>query len=310
MHRVAVVATEGVVPFDLSVPVEVFGRARLRSGKPAYVVHVCAAKPTVETDAFALRIRHGLDTLRRADTIVVPGRGDVVRPTPKPVLDALRTAARRGARIASICSGAFILAEAGLLDGRKATTHWVGTDELARRHPSVRVDPNVLYVEDGNVFTSAGAAAGLDLCLRLVRKDCGASVAGEAARMSVMPLERAGGQSQFIRHAPPDEAGTLEPLLRWLEANPDQPVRAIAKRAAMSVRTLNRRFHEQTGTTPLKWVNRARVRKAQALLETSRLSIDEIAARAGFGSAALLREHFRREVATSPQHYRAAFRTP
>jgi transcriptional regulator GlxA family with amidase domain len=311
MHVVVIVALEGVVPFDLSVPCEVFGRTRLADGRAPYEVRICAENREVSAGPFRLRTPFGLGALARADTIFLPGISDVAMPVPEAVIRAVRAAAKRGARVASICSGAFVLAATGLLDGRRATTHWLAADELARRHPSIEVDPNVLFVDHGKILTSAGAAAGLDLCLHLVRRDHGAAVAADAARLSVMPLERSGGQAQFITHEPPaPEGASLEPVQRWLEKNLDQEVtlQDIARKAAMSVRTLNRRFHEQTGTTPLQWLLRARARRAQHLLETTSQSIERIAARAGFGSAAAFRDRFHRVVGTSPQAYRRAFR--
>ncbi len=311
MHVVAVVALDGLVPFDLSTPCEVFGRARLASGRAAYQVRVCGVTPEVDAGAFGLRVRYGLDELRRADTVMVPGVAELRRPIPAELLDAIRESAARGVRVASICTGAFVLAATGLLDGLRATTHWLAAEELARRHPAITVDPNVLYVDTGQILTSAGAAAGLDLCLHMVRLDYGSQVAADTARASVMPLERDGGQSQFIVHAPPTPDGSsLEPLLRWLEENLHESLslNAIAAHAALSVRTLNRRFREQLGTTPLQWLLRARVRRAQQLLETTGHSVEVVAARAGFGSATALREHFQRFVATSPQAYRRSFR--
>jgi len=315
-HLVAVLAVDAVVPFDLAVPVEVFGRARLASGRPAYRVVVCAVRPATDIDAgtFTLRARHGLETLAEADTIVVPGAADVAAGLDPATVDALRAAARRGARVASVCSGAFLLAAAGLLDGLRATTHWLGTAELAARHPTVDVDPDVLFVDnDGRILTSAGAAAGLDLCLHMVRADFGSTVATDAARLSVMPLERAGGQAQFIAHEPPAPDGTsLEPLLRWLADHLDRDLTLddIARQAALSTRTLSRRFREQTGTTPTQWLTRARLRRAQLLLESTDHGIDWIAGQVGFGSPATFRDRFRRLVGTTPHAYRRAFRPP
>jgi transcriptional regulator GlxA family with amidase domain len=311
MLQVAVVALDGVVPFDLAVPCGVFGHVRLASGDLGYQVRVCGVHREVDAGTFGMRTRYGLGVLSKAHTIMVPGVMDIEKPVPKELVRALRAAAQRGARIASICSGAFILADAGLLDGRRATTHWLATDELARRHPDIEVDPNVLYVDEGTILTSAGAAAGLDLCLHLVRRDYGSAVAADAARASVMPLERGGGQSQFIVHAPPaPEHSSLALLLPWLEKHLAEPLtlEVIARRAALSVRTLNRRFREQLGTTPLRWLLHARVRRAQTLLETTGHSVESIAATAGFGSVSALREQFQRFVATSPQAYRRAFR--
>ncbi|NBD13879.1 GlxA family transcriptional regulator [Corallococcus silvisoli] len=311
MHTVAIVALEGVVPFDLSIPTEVFGRVRLPGGGEGYQVRVCGVSPEVHAGAFVLKTRHGLSALARADTIILPGIADVSAPAPPRLLSALRAAATRGTRIASICSGAFLLAAAGLLDGLRATTHWLATEELARRHPAIQVDPNVLYVDNGQLLTSAGAAAGLDLCLHLVRRDYGAAVAADAARLAVMPLERDGGQSQFITHAPPTpEGASLEPLLRWMEDHLHRPLtlQALARRAALSERTLSRRFREQTGTTPLQWLLRARVRRAQHLLETTGQSVEAVAEKVGFGSTTTFRDHFQRFVTTSPLAYRRAFR--
>ncbi|MBX6382130.1 MAG: helix-turn-helix domain-containing protein, partial [Microbispora sp.] len=228
------------------------------------------------------------------------------------VLEALREAAARGTRLASICAGAFTLAAAGLLDGLRATTHWAAAPELARRFPAVDVRPDVLYVDNGQVLTSAGAAAGLDLCLHMIRRDHGSAVAADAARLSVMPLEREGGQAQFIVHEhPPVPSGSLlEPVLAWIEDNLDRDLtlREMAARAGMSERTFGRRFRQQTGTTPLQWLLRARVRRAQYLLENTDHGIERIAAQAGFGSPTAFRERFKRVVGTTPQAYRSSFR--
>ncbi len=310
MHRIVIVALDGVVPFDLAVPCEVFGRVVLEGGRAGYRVQVCGVKRTIDAGTFAMKLRHPLAALTKADTIVIPGIVDIDASLPVAVLKALRAAARRGARIASICSGAFVFAASGLLDGRRATTHWLATSELARRYPQITVDPNVLYVDTGQFLSSAGAAAGLDLCLHLVRRDYGAAVAADAARLSVMPLERSGGQAQFIVHAPPTPDGaSLAPLLPWLEKHLGErlTLSRIARHAAVSVRTLTRRFREQLGTTPLHWLLAARVRRAQVLLETSRHAVEVIATKVGFGSASALREQFHRFLGTSPQEYRRAF---
>jgi transcriptional regulator GlxA family with amidase domain len=313
MHRVVVVAFDHVVPFDLATPCEVFAQVRLSSGKPGYRVRVCGVAREVDAGAYRIQLEYGLAELRKADTIVLPGLSDLRMKVPAPLLRAVCAAAESGARVASICTGAFLLAATGLLDGRRATTHWLAAPELARKFPRIEVDAGVLYVDTGQISTSAGAAAGLDLCLHLVRRDYGSAVAAQAARLAVMPLERAGGQSQFIVHAPPtpDDASLL-PLLEWLEAHvhEDIPLAAIAKRAKMSVRSLNRHFREQTGTTPLQWVIRARVRRAQLYLETTAHPVERVASRAGFGSVVSFREQFRRVVGTSPQSYRRAFRGP
>lgn len=310
-HDVAVIALDGVNPFDLAIPCEIFGRVRLADGSAPYRVRVCGVTRTVDAGAFRVQTATDLRPLARARTIVVPGIADPARPLPAALVRALRKAHARGARIASICSGAFVLAAAGLLDGRRATTHWLAAAELARRYPSIDVDAKVLYVDTGQILTSAGAAAGLDLCLHLVRRDHGAAVAAEAARLAVMPLERAGGQAQFIVHAALTADGSsLEPLLHWLDAHHREnlPLARIARRAAMSSRTLSRRFREQTGTTPAQWLAGCRVRHAQRLLETSASSVERVAAAVGFGSTATFRDRFARRVGTSPQAYRWTFR--
>lgn len=307
MHVVAVLALDSVIAFDLATATDVFGWLRLPDGSAAYEVRVCGTG-RVDAGAFHFDPPFGLEAVAHADTVIVPGVRDLHAPVA--VIDALRAAAARGARVASICSGAFVLAEAGLLDGLRATTHWRATADLARRFPAVQVDPDVLYVDNGQVLTSAGAAAGLDLCLHLIRRDHGAAVAAMAARDAVMPLERDGGQSQFITHPPPTpDGGSLEPLLRWVNGHLDQPLplSTLARRAAMSERTLSRRFHEQTGTTPAQWVLTARVRRAQALLETTALNVEQIAGEVGFRSSAVLRERFGALVGASPVAYRRAF---
>jgi len=311
MHTVAVLALDKVVPFDMSTPIEVFSRLRLPDGDAAYRVRVCGATPTVDAGAFTFRPRWGLAALSDADTIILPGTTDTSGFPPR-VLEALRTAAARGARIASICSGAFILAATGLLDGLRATTHWRAAAVLAARHPEIDVDPDVLYVDNGQLLTSAGAAAGLDLCLHLIRRDHGSALAADAARLSVMPLEREGGQAQFIVHdQPPTPRGSaLEPVLAWIEDNSarDLTLEEIAANAGMSTRTLNRRFREQTGTTPLQWLLRTRIRQAQHLLEATTHPVDRIAGQVGFGSPSAFRDRFRRVVGTNPNTYRATFR--
>ncbi|MER7369579.1 GlxA family transcriptional regulator [Nonomuraea wenchangensis] len=312
MHTVAVLALDQVVAADLATPVEVFGRVRV-DGRRAYRVLVCAVTPQVASDAFTIVAPHGLEALREADTIVVPGCSERAGAPDPAVLEALRAAAAGGVRIASICVGAFTLAAAGLLDGLSATTHWAAAARLAEAYPLVDVRPDVLYVDNGQILTSAGAAAGLDLCLHLIRRDLGSAVAADAARLAVTPLEREGGQAQFVAHArPPAPRGSLlEPVLSWIEDNLAGEVTpaAMAARAGMSERTFGRRFREQTGTTPLQWLLRARVRRAQLLLETTDHGVERVAAQAGFGSATAFRDRFKRVVGVTPQSYRASFRT-
>ncbi|MFJ4715915.1 GlxA family transcriptional regulator [Streptomyces sp. NPDC088785] len=311
MHTVALLALDQVIPFDLATPIEVFARTRLPDGRPGYQVRVCAEAPEVDAGAFRIRAPWGLDGLTGADTVIVPGTATPLAPLPPAVRDALRAAAADGTRIASICAGTFPLAATGLLDGLRATTHWIAADALAAAHPLIDVDPDVLYVDNGQFLTSAGAAAGLDLCLHMIRRDYGSAVAADAARLSVMPLEREGGQAQFIVHAQPPapQGSSFEPLLTWLQDNlsRDLALADIADRAGISTRTLMRRFREQTGTTPLQWLHRARIRRAQHLLETTGHPVERIAAQVGFGSPTAFRDRFKRTTGVSPQAYRRSF---
>jgi transcriptional regulator GlxA family with amidase domain len=307
---VAVVAFDGVVLADLATPCELFGLIRSPAGRPLYQVRICSLTAEVASEHATLKVPWRLSSLSRADTVIVPGVADIDRPIPRELLRAIRAAVDRGARVASICSGAFVLAATGALAGKRATTHWRIARELGRRHPDIEVDADVLYVDNGKVLTSAGAAAAFDLCLHLVRQDLGAEAAAQAARAAVMPLERAGGQAQFIVHQPPAPDHTsIGMLVEWLEQNlrKDLSLPVIARRAAMSTRSLSRHFRQRIGTTPLRWVTGARVRRAQCLLETTDLSVERVAAEVGFGSSAVLREHFGAIVGTSPQAYRRSF---
>jgi transcriptional regulator GlxA family with amidase domain len=309
---VAVVAFDGVVLGDLATPCEVFGRARDAQGNALYDVRVCSVVRTVTSAHVSLTIPSRLGVLGRADTIIVPGLDDLNRAVPEDLVASLRRAVQRGARVASICTGAFVLAQTGVLDRRTATTHWAVAKVLAERFPRVSVDPDVLYVDHGTVLTSAGAAAGLDLCLHLIRRDFGAAVAAHVARAAVMPLERTGGQAQFIvPETPVVDHATFGPLLHWIQRNlrQDLSLSALARHAAMSTRTLSRRFQEHVGTSPGQWVANARVREAQRLLETTRLSVEQVAEATGFGAPTVLRERFRALVGTSPLSYRSAFRS-
>jgi transcriptional regulator GlxA family with amidase domain len=313
-HRVVVVALDTVVASDLAIPCDVFGRMRLADDRTGYCVRVCGLTRNLKVNAGPMWItpRYDLDELSRADIIVLPGLSELSRPVPKRLLDALKRAAVRGARVVSICTGAFVLAASGLVDGLRVATHWLAAPELARRFPNVRVDPSVLYVDEGRVLSSAGAAAALDLCLHIIRRDHGARVAADAARMVVMPLERAGGQSQFIVHAAPDAEGvSLAKVLRFMEESSHHvhTSESLARRAGMSLRTFNRRFREQTNSTPLQWLLSVRIRRSQVLLETTNQTVEEVAEAAGFGSPTVFREHFKRALSTSPKAYRAAFKS-
>jgi transcriptional regulator GlxA family with amidase domain len=315
MHTIAVLALPDTVAFDLATPLEVFGRIELASGEPGYRVVVCGTDPMVTAGPMRIATDHGLDALVDADTVMVPGRHDVTSAPPDTVIKALRDAHARGVRIASICSGAFTLAAAGLLDGKRATTHWMAADLFRFAFPAVHLDADVLYVDEGQVLTSAGASAGLDLCLHMVARDYGAAAAADAARLAVAPLHRSGGQAQFILRNRPAANGIaarteLDEVLAWIEreAHRELALGDIAVRAAVSVRTLNRRFQAETGQTPMQWLTGVRVRHAQQLLETTSHGVERIGREVGFASAANFREQFRRLAGVSPQSYRSTFR--
>lgn len=309
MHKIAVLAMDDVVPLDLGIAYQIFGFALRADGAALYDVKVCATRRSVMAGGFRLQAPFGLAVLADADTIIVPGSEYPLREVPKSVIDALRGAYERGARVASICTGAFVLAASGLLDGRRATTHWRVARELSARYPDVAVDPDVLFVDEGRVITSAGASSGLDTCLHIVGRDYGQSVAAEAARRAVAPLHRDGGQAQFIRHEHPGSAASLVSLLGWLSDNlrANHTVNSLAAKAGMSPRTFARRFQEQVGTSPLHWLVIARLDRARELLEDRGRTIEEIAFLSGFGSAITFRARFRRAIGITPTEYRRRF---
>jgi AraC family transcriptional activator FtrA len=309
-----VVAYDQVALFELAIATEVFGLARPELGVPWYEFAVCSLerRPLRATGSIEIRTRGGLGLLGRADTIIVPGWRDPSEAPPRRLVAALKRAHARGARLVSICSGVFVLAATGLLDGKRATTHWRYTDQLRRAYPSIQVEPDVLHVDDGRVFTSAGSAAGIDLCLHLVRLDHGAEIANQVARRLVVPPHRDGGQAQFIDRPVPREPGRgLAKALEWALSRLDEPigVNELASAAALSPRTFLRRFQEGLGTTPHAWLTLQRVLAAQRLLEKAGASIEEVAASVGFGTAQTLRLHFRRILRTSPTGYRKQFFT-
>ncbi|HEU4656405.1 MAG TPA: helix-turn-helix domain-containing protein [Capillimicrobium sp.] len=314
MHRVAVLAYDGMAPFELGVVVEVFGLPRPELDVEWYELDVCAERPGPPLDAvggFALVARHGLDRLASADTVIVPGQ-PVDAPVSGALVDALRHAHAHGARVVSICSGAFALAAAGLLDGRAAATHWRYADELQRRHPAVRVDRDVLYVDDGDVLTSAGSAAGIDLCLHLVRADHGSAIANHVARRLVVAPHRDGGQAQFVEQpVAPAERGTavartMEWALERLEQRLD--LAQLAAHAHLSPRSFTRHFRRATGTSPARWLLDQRIRASLALLEESDLPVEHVGAAVGIPSPAAYRRHFSRAMGVAPAAYRRSFR--
>jgi AraC family transcriptional regulator, transcriptional activator FtrA len=307
-HRVVLVATPGVPVFELATAFEVFGEDRRDLTPEWYRFEVVTpGDPTTIEGGLVVPPGRGLAALRAADTVVVPACASVHESAPPALLEALRGAHARGARIVSLCSGAFVLAEAGLLDGHRVTTHWMHAEELARRYPRVEVDADVLYVGDGQVWTSAGSAAALDLCLELVRNDLGRAIANEVARRVVMPPHREGGQAQYVRHAP-DRATEPVAVTHWARSHlRTATVERMARQAGLSTRTLVRRFHEATGLAPQAWLLRERLGAAQELLESTDLTVESIAERVGLGTATNLRARFRAELGIGPQAYRRAF---
>ncbi len=313
MHTIATIAYDAVNPFELAVATEIFGFERPELGVTWYRFLVCAVEPRpIRTSVgIFLTTPYSLQHVGEADTVIVPSSRPGIVPVPDALLDALRAAYQRGSRIISFCTGAFLLAEAGLLDGRRVTTHWAWTGELAKRYPRVQVDPQVLYIDDGQVLTSAGTAAAIDLSLHIVRQDYGAEIAAAIARRMVVPPHRDGGQAQYIEK-PLQGTAEDEPFgatLAWMAAhlNEDLTVEQMAARAMMSPRNFARRFQATCGTTPYQWLLQQRILLAQRLLETTNESIERIAVRCGFSSAATLRLHFQRLLHTSPQPYRHAF---
>jgi transcriptional regulator GlxA family with amidase domain len=312
-HAVAIVIHDGVTAFELGVACDIFGDEWAATlGVPWYRSFVCgiAPGPVITDSGFQILPAHGLDRIRSAGTMIVLPTVSF-KQVPAELQDVLRQAHARGSRIISLCTGAFALAGAGLLDGRRATTHWTECGELARRHPNVTVDPGVLFVDEGDILTSAGSAASIDLCLHVVRQDYGTEIATQLARQLVVPPQRDGGQAQYIDAPMPelDSTGLFAGTICWLQEHLDEPITIedLAARSAMSPRTFARRFLASTGTTPYQWLVRQRVQLAQRLLETSDLPIDSVAEKSGFSTAANLRKHFSRAVHTSPHAYRRTF---
>jgi transcriptional regulator GlxA family with amidase domain len=318
MHSVAILAYDGMSGFESGMAAEIFGLTELSEQfaagipRPWYSTRLCAATPEIRLLGGAtVRTRYGLADLADADTVIIPSVRDVTEPVDPELVDALQTARARKARLVSICSGAFALAAAGVLDGRTATTHWLYVDALAQRYPQIEVDPAPLYIDGGDVLTSAGCAAGLDLCLHLVRADRGAQVANDVARRLVISPHRAGGQAQYIESPVPAPAGDsrIAAGMAWALEHLDSPITldTLAARSALSRRSYLRQFAKATGTTPIKWLIDQRVQASLPLLESSALSIEQVATRVGFESAVTYRHHFVRRMHTTPSDYRAAF---
>ncbi len=311
-RRVAALVYDGLCTFEFAIAVEVFGLPRPELPVDWYRFSVCSleAGPARATGGVRVTAKSGLASLRGAGTIVIPGWRDPDERPPEKLLAALRRAHGRGARLMSICSGVFVLAAAGLLDGKRATTHWRYVEKLRVGYPEIEVEPDVLYVDEGRILTSAGSAAGIDLCLHVVRRDYGADIANVVARRLVVPPHRDGGQAQYVREAVRhDAAPGLAPVLEWAVGNVRRPmtVNDLARRARMSLRTFARRFADETGTTPYRWLTEQRLIAAQRRLETTHDAIDQVAEAAGFDTAETLRHHFRRAFGTTPTAYRKRF---
>jgi transcriptional regulator GlxA family with amidase domain len=318
-HRVVVLALDGLLPFELGIPHRIFGKARDTEGRPLYDVVTCSVRPPgpVATDAdFAVFVANGPEALATADTVVVPTSYELAPVHEEGVLTPELAAAfahiRPGTRLVSICIGGYVLAAAGYLDGRPATTHWMHAEHFQKLFPKIKVDADVLFIDDGDVLTSAGVAAGIDLCLHLVRRDHGAAVANEVARRTVVPPHRDGGQAQYIQRPVPDaQAVTTTAARAWALGRLHEPIqlRDMAEQESMSVRTFTRRFREEVGVSPGQWLTQQRVERARHLLESSDLSIDQVARDAGFGTAQSMRQHLQAALGVTPTAYRRTFRS-
>ncbi|MEU9118317.1 helix-turn-helix domain-containing protein [Streptomyces sp. NPDC048506] len=319
-HRVAVLVRDGMLPIEVGIVHRIFGEARSASGERLYELVTCALEPgEVRTDTdFTVNVAHGPEALEEADTVVVPASGSDYALGEERCAGRLGAGMaealgriRPGARIASICTGAFVLAAAGLLEGRRATTHWRSVDDFRRLFPTVELDADVLYTDEGDVLTAAGVASGIDLCLHMVRCDYGAAVANDVARRTVVPPHREGGQAQYIRRPMPEpQVSSTGTARAWALEHLDRPLtlRELAARESMSVRTFTRRFREEVGVSPLQWLTQQRIERARQLLEETELTVDRVAAEAGFGTAASLRAHLQTTLGVSPRAYRSTFR--
>ena len=314
-HHVAVLVRQGLLPMEPGIVHQLFSLAANSAGEQLYEVVTCGVTPgAVRTTAdFSVFVGHGPEALAEADTVFVPASDEDYEPTAGDLSDPLAAAVEHipaHARVASICTGAFVLAGAGLLDGRAATTHWNSAARFEQRFPDIRLDPDVLYVDEGSVLTSAGEASGIDLCLHLIRKDHGTAVANDVARRAVVPAHRDGGQAQFIRWAVPEPQRASTGRARaWALQHLDRtlPLSELAALESMSVRTFTRRFRDEVGLSPLQWLTHQRVERARQLLEETDLPVDQIAEDSGFGTAASLRQHLRAKLGTSPSTYRSTF---
>ncbi|MEV0976866.1 helix-turn-helix domain-containing protein [Streptomyces sp. NPDC049915] len=318
-HRIVVLALDGLLPFELGIPHRIFGRPKDALGRPLYEVVTCSVRPPgpVQTDAdFSVYVPHGPEALAQADTVIVPASYELGPLYDEGVLTGELAAAlaliRPGTRLASICTGVYVLAAAGYLDGRPATTHWADAERFQRLFPKIAVDADVLFIDDGDVLTSAGVAAGIDLCLHMVRRDHGTAVANDVARRTVVPPHRDGGQAQYIDRPVPDpQQATTTAARAWALGRLHEPIqlRDMAAQESMSVRTFTRRFREETGVSPGQWLTQQRVERVRHLLESTGLSVDQVARDAGFGTAQSMRQHLQAALGVTPTAYRRTFRT-
>lgn len=309
-HRLTILVLNGFIPFDVSVPYNIFSQVELQNGSNPYDVSICGHQTVCTSREWQITGSKTLADLVLADTVIIPGLENPLNFNDQQVLDALRLAADRGTRIASICTGACVLAASGLLDGLSATTHWDTVKILGQTYPQIKIEPDILFADNGQFLTSAGLASGIDLCLHMIRKDYGSAVAEKSAHFFVVPIEREGHYNQLIRRNQPQADNTLAPVLYWLMDNLHlhHSLQTIAQQANMSVRTLNRKFKEQMGIAPMAWVATTRIRRAQNWLESTTLSIEQIATATGFNSATALREQFRKTVGIAPTAWRKTYK--
>ena len=309
-HRVAFLLLDNVITADFAGPSELLNRVILPSGEKAYETRLCSENRFTSTEHYRLETPFDLGSIEWADTVIVPGTQNIFDPLSGDVRRSILGAYNAGKRVISICSGAFILAATGILDGKNATTHWMLSELLQSHYPNIKVNPNVLFIEQGNVYTSAGATAGLDLSLHIIRSDYGAETSASAARMAVIPLERPGGQAQFIDRDVPEHVHGLQPLLSWIETHYKNNLTLddLAEKSSISPRTLHRHFMKLLGMSPAAYVTQTRIKKSRILLETSLLSIEQISAKTGFGTSANFRQRFKKQMGISPTEYRNSFR--
>lgn len=309
-HHLIILVLDGFIPFDVSVAYNIFSQVELKNGHNPYEISICSYQKVCTSHEWQITSNKTLSDLVYADTIIIPGLENPVKFNNQQVLQALQVAAAKGVRIASICTGAFILAASGLLDDLQATTHWNAVDDLAKKYPQIKVEPDILFADNGQFLTSAGLVSGTDLCLHMVRKDYGSTVAEKCAQLIVMPIEREGYYKQLIRRTLPEKIDLLNPILYWLVENLhlNHTLQSLAQKGNMSVRTLNRKFKEKIGMSPMSWIAMTRIKRAQSYLESTTLSIEHIATIIGFNSATSFREKFRKAAGMTPSNWRKRYK--